>query len=427
MIKRAAAYLGLLAAYVTAAVVHARVVNVDVGRHDQSAYLAVARELARTHFEAPTNRMQMPLYPMLQALFLVDPGAPDDVVFPRAKLVNVALSVILVAILHLFFRRALPRLEALVATLATAFTVFVFRAGYVQTELLFYTLSFFLFVALGRLWERPSFAFAGLAGALAGLSFLAKGSVTPGLALFAAMFVARSAWLERSARAVAVRVAQLAAVAGAFVATTWPYLATSKRLYGEWLFNLSTRYAAWCDSWDQFMDLQARLGPWWTWGRYPERDLPSMGNYLRSHSLASMAEREVLGLGEVLGNAMIGHGYFEVIVLYLAFAWLSLRAGRGVRSIDPRSLPAFAIPYALLYLALFGFYAPIAAGPRFVLMIFLPVLYTALRAGAARAPSVVAFGRTIAWRDFNAFVLAVLVLHVAFVLPATIGRIYAGG
>src|SRR5439155_9752497 len=100
---------------------------------------------------------------------------------------------------------------------------------------------------------------------------------------------------------------------------------------------------------------------------------------------------------------------------------------RALRSIDARSDAAFAIPFALAYAVLFGFYAPIAAGNRFILMLFLPVLYTLIRHGAARRPSITIFGHTISWDTLNRFVLAVLVLHVLFVLPATIGRIYAGG
>jgi hypothetical protein len=88
---------------------------------------------------------------------------------------------------------------------------------------------------------------------------------------------------------------------------------------------------------------------------------------------------------------------------------------------------AFAIPYVLAYLALFGFYAPIAAGARFSCMLVLPVLHTALVAGARAQPSVTLGSRTVGWSAFNRFVLALAVLHLLFVVPVTIGRLYSGG
>src|SRR5947209_4355433 len=85
--------------YLAYAAVHATVVNVEVGRHDQGAYIGAALELARTHFEAPTNRNQMPAYPVLQAFF-VDPTLDVGASFARAKAVNVALSLALLGALH---------------------------------------------------------------------------------------------------------------------------------------------------------------------------------------------------------------------------------------------------------------------------------------------------------------------------------------
>jgi hypothetical protein len=346
------------------------------------------------------------------------------------------------------WRRALPQVETYVLLMATAFTVFVFRACYVQAEIPFYAVTFFGFVALCRLWERPSFGIAAVAGVFEGLAFAFKGSMEPGLALFATLFLAREAWTawraprtkhagepaRSGARAwatFATRVAQIATLLAAFLAPIAPYLAASKRLYGEWFFNVSTHYVAWCDSWDQFMDMQARLGPWWTWKRFPAGDLPSMRRFFATHTLWDIVVREVLGLGEVLGNALMGTGFLEVVAIYAAFLAVGLGFTRApvrwLRGIDPRSATAFVVPYVALYVGLFGFYAPIAAGSRFVLMLFLPIVYSLLKSGAARQPEVTALGRTITWRDLNAFVLVLLFLHVAFVLPATIGHLYAGG
>ena len=436
--RRAFAVTALLAiAYVAFALVHSSAVNTDMGRHDQGTYLWCARVLHETHFDVPTNRSQMPGYLYLQAL-LYPSNVTDAQLFTHAKRVSIALSVVLVSALCVFFARTLPKIEARVAMLVTAFTLFVFRASYVQAELLFYAVSFFGFVALCRLWTRPSIGTAVLAGLLEALAFLCKGSVQPGLALFAAMFLARAVWVARRDRAarhavrgLVMRVVEVAVLAGSFLAPLVPYLTKSKELYGSYFFNVNTRYVMWCDSWDDFLAYEARLGKWWTWGNLPVDQLPSMAIYLRTHSLVSIATREVLGVIEVVGNLILGTGYFEFLALYLVFAAIAFgftRAPwRSIRAFDLRSPVPFAALYALLYVAVFGFYAPIAAGARFSLMTFLPVFYTLLRAGSERAPSVTFGSRTISWRDFNVLVLVLAVLHVVFILPITIGRLYAGG
>jgi hypothetical protein len=432
------------ALYLVFAFVHAALVNTDPGRHDQGTYLWGARTLHETHFAAATNRSQMPAYLYVQALFYLDHAA-DAAVFARAKAVSIGLSLALVLALCAFFARALPRTEARIAMLVTAFTLFVFRAAYVQAELLFYTASFFGFVALCRLWERPSLGMAVVAGALEAFAFLCKGSVQPGLALFALLYLARAAWQARTIahprsarlRALAARLAEVGVLLASFFAPIVPYLQKSKELYGSYFFNMNTRYVMWCDSWDDFMAREVALGKWWTWGALPQSQLPSMGRYVREHSLGAIAAREVLGVLEVLGNLVLGTGYIEFLAIYLAFVAVAFGFTRtplrALAAIDPRSRVAFALPFALLYLGLFGFYAPIAGGARFSLMLFLPVFYTTLRAGAAaaagaeRGPSATFGARTVTWPQLNAVVLLLAVLHVLFVVPMTIGRLYAGG
>jgi hypothetical protein len=427
----------LAVAYVAFALVHSHVVNVDPGRHDQGTYIWCARVLHDTHFDAPTNRSQMPAYLYVQAL-LYPSNASDAEVFSHAKRVSIALSVLLVGALCAFFARTLPKLEARVAMLVTAFTLFVFRASYVQAELLFYTVSFFGFVAMCRLWTLPSLRTAALAGLLEALAFLCKGSVQPGLVLFAVLFLGRALMRARrggsirlAASGLSARLGEIAVLAVSFLGPLAPYLAKSKEMYGSYFFNVNTRYVMWCDSWDDFLAQEDRLGKWWTWSPLPADRLPSMAHYLQTHSLPAIAVREGLGVLEVLGNLVLGTGYFEFLVLYLLFAAFAsgfFRAPfRALRGIDPSSAATFAIPYALLYVAIFGFYAPIAAGPRFVLMLFVPILYTLLRSGASAAPSVAFGARTVRWHDFNVAMLVLAVLHVLFVLPTTIGRIYAGG
>jgi hypothetical protein len=369
----------------------------------------------------------------VQALF-IDPSAPLVAQFERAKGVSIALAGGLVILVSAFFARTLPRREAWLAGILAAFTLFAYRAAYVQAELLYYTFALFGFAALLRLWTLPSVTVAVAAGVFEAAAFLTKGSVQPGLALFAGLFTARAAWSVRrggTLRSFARELSYLATALATFALLTAPYLAESRARYGSLFFNVNTRYVLWTDSWEDFRTYEARLGGWWTWTALPQDQLPSMGHYLATHSLLAIAKREVLGLGEMFGNALMGHGYFEFTALLLTFAATSTGFTRApmktLRAIDPRSPAAFALPYALLYVLLFGFYGPIAAGPRFLLTLYLPVLYVILRWGASRAPSAPLFGRTVTWTFATDALLVLAVLHVLFVVPMTIGRLYAGG
>jgi hypothetical protein len=375
--------------------------------------------------------MQMPFYIYFQSFFL-DTSMSDEAAFARGKLVNIGLSVLLLGALHLFFRRTLPRREANVMSLVTAFTIFVFRAGYFQTELLFYTIAFFGFVALCRLWERPSLLLGVVAGVLEAAAYLTKGSVPPGMALFGALFAGReiaTAWRSREILPAAKNLAALALMPVSFVVTALPYLLTSKRIYGDYFHNLSSTYVLWFDTWEDFVAREHVLGNWHGWHALPEAAQPihSAFAYLATHSFFQIAEREMLGLGEVLGNVVIGHGYFEFLALFLGFAVLARPRGEKLAWSGERSDLVFVIPFVVVYTLLFGFYAPIAAGNRFILMLFLPLLWTLVRHGAARRGTARVLGREVAWEDFTRLVLVVAVLHVVFVLPQTITRIYAGG
>ena len=226
----------------------------------------------------------------------------------------------------------------------------------------------------------------------------------------------------------------LALVPASFFAVVAPYVRTSHALYGEWFYNLGSTYAAWADTWEETVANERVLGDWRKWHLLPEAIRPTHSalGYLRTHSLGQIVVREVRGFFEIVGNVIIGHGYAEFVFIYLAFFAVAFearrRTARGRPSVAlPGRTPLFEIAFLSLYVALFSFYGPISANSRFILTLFLPALYTMLRRGAVTRPTVTVCGRTVTWKTLNEFTFVLLVLHVLFVLPQTIGRIYAGG
>lgn len=425
----------LAVAYVVGAMAQARFVNVDYHRHDQDSYLDYARTQADTHFEMVGNRLQMPALPTLLALF-AKPGEDVGSFFARAKLVCVLVSVPLAALVCLTFFRTLPRLPALALSLVTAFFVFSFRAAYVQAELLSYTGIFALFLALCRMWKAPSWPLALGSGVLLAAAYLCKATALLGFYVFALTFGAREIYLFARTRSTShlANLGKAIVVFCTFFAASFPYAQNSKRVFGSYLYNMSSAYVMWCDSWDEFLEKQRALDLNLHGWQLPVDQVPSFANYVRGHTLGQMLTREALGLGEVLGNCLVSHGYAPVVLFYFAgTAWM-LASNRALRSRifrrDPRSLAPFVLPYLLVHFALFGFYGPIAAGNRFALAMFLPGMFVALETmSRACTPSDVIHigGRRFDWTSINRAALALLALELLGYYPWAIATHYSGG
>ncbi len=158
-------------------------VNTNMRKTDQGAYMRYAREMYESNYTVIGNRNRMPIYPFLQSLFY-RPGMSNEAFFIRGKYVNLILSLVLLTGLSFIFFHFFHWLHTVNSVLIIAFTVFIFKAAYFQTELLFYFINFCLFLLMWRLLQQPSYLFAILTGFVAGLAHLTKASIIPGLILF---------------------------------------------------------------------------------------------------------------------------------------------------------------------------------------------------------------------------------------------------
>src|SRR5580765_4243274 len=175
--------LALAGFYLAGATEHAKRVNNFKARGDQSGYLGDAEAVyANWHGRTPPlligERNRMPLYAGYLALFY-SPSISDDEFFVVAKRWNIYLSLVLLALTGVVLSRFLPPLPATNLLLIVAFGYFVFKAGYAQSELLFYFVFFLAFVLLLQVIGRNAgtaglFWRAGAAGAMAALAHLTK-------------------------------------------------------------------------------------------------------------------------------------------------------------------------------------------------------------------------------------------------------------
>jgi hypothetical protein len=432
----------LLALYQQGAVAQMRTQNTGPQWVDQGAYMSYVKRLVESGYNYPGDFNRMPMYPLLQSLFYT-PGMSDEQLFEEGRQRNIALSIGLLALIGLILRHYFTPLHTFNLLVITAFTVFVFKAGYFQTELLFYFLSFSMFVLMLRMLTQPSWGLAVLTGFVVGITYLTKASVVPALALFCAFFVAKTlvGWLRPSVsdaptphRAPVLQFAQVGLVVLLFVATVFPYIQEARARFGHYFYNVNTTFYVWYNSWDDVEHGTKKYGDREHWPDMPADEIPTMQKYLREHTPDQIWERMTDGLSHSITRACDGnsYGYCNYVLLYtgvvVGAVALNLRAywpaiRRNVIVI------LFCAAYFGFYMLSYAWYVPIADGRRFVLALFLPVMFSlslALHAPGFRERFVELFGRRVSWLTlFNLALLPVLAYDLYWILTFRVVNIMA--
>jgi hypothetical protein len=370
---------------------------------DQNAYLEYARKMRETDYVFVGNRNRMPVFPFLLSR-LYGPGETAAGILERAQAFCVALSAALLLILAAIFRRYFSRFETLSLVIATAFGVFLYRAGIVQVESLFFVVNFGAFVLLLQLLLTPRWSLALAGGATLGLAFLTKASALPAFACWAVVFVLQTFRLreftsEISGRYLFKRGALLMLVISTFLLVVWPYVWTSKERYGQFFYNVNTAHYMWCDSWREALTYSARLqGPPVDDPRLPE--LPSFSKYWRQHTAGEMIARFLTGLFKVTTRSLSVVGYYKFVAGFGIIALvLGLRRRSRARELLARQPFAviFCLMYFCVYVILFAWYSPVVTDSRFNLTLFLPFVFVAAIAIQKLAPeeTIVIRGRTV--------------------------------
>lgn len=361
-----------------------RSMSAPASQGDQSAYLGYARHLSESNYTVVEDRNRMPVYPFLLSL-IYRPELSETQFLARAQTFNVNLSILLLLFLFLILRKFLPPWCAVALLAATGFGVFLYRADKVQAEVLFYFISFCAFLLLLRMLMAPRWGLAVLTGATVGLAHLTKASVLPALALWIIVFVAQifgsfrkrpdgrltDAWRKAG---------MLLVVSASFLAVVFPYIRTSKRIYGQYFYNVNSTFVMWCDSAAEGWEFLSAHGDKDQWRQLPPEQLPSLAKYWREHSAAQIGLRLVHGLRRLATQNARAIGYYKfVIALLIASALLCARQSRRARHLlaEQPFAAAFCILFFSGYLLLYAWYDAIINDTRFVLSIFLPFVFVA--------------------------------------------------
>jgi len=409
----------ILAVYGFEAHARRRLMSTPASLGDQGAYLAHAQNMRESGYAYIAERNRMPVYPFLLSL-IYRPDLNETQSLRRAQAFNVNLSIVLLWLLFLIFRKFFPPFHAIAMLCATAFGVFLYRAVNAQTEVLFYCVSFGGFVLLLRMLIAPRWWLAALGGATMGVAHLTKASVLPALGVWIVVSLAQCICEFRvrgddGLRTAWRRFGMLLLVIATFLAVVFPYIQTSKRIYGQYFYNVNSTFVMWCDSSSEAWEFLSTYGDKAKWRELPSDQIPSFGKYWREHSIAQMAHRLIHGLRRVATQNLMPIGYYKFVVAFaVAAGILWLRQRQRARQLLRESpfAAAFCVLFFLAYLALYGWYDAIVNDTRFVLSIFLPFIFAAslfvLKMGRDRT---VAFaGRRLPFDQFFPGLLVCLAL-----------------
>jgi hypothetical protein len=439
-----------LLVFLNRAAVQGRLVNTDMESTDQSAYIRQGIEQRTSDFAYVNPRNRMPLYPGLLALFmdkepLVElrqayPESKDY--FPRAcaaffekgKKINSGVAVVLLVFLAAVFLVKFPRHHALNLWVLAAFGVIVFKAPFVQAELLYYMLTFSAFLICWRLFGRPSFALAILGGVLLGFGHLTKASVLPGVLVFAVFYPLDALWRRwRERMAPYSRILITILLVAGYAVVIWPYISQSKEMFGSYFYNVNSTFYMWCDSWTEAKSRTGGAGDRKSFPDLPPDQLPSLSNYLKTHTVGEVIMRPIKGFSVVFNSMKRAYGYLGPCLGYLAFAlFLVAVKWRLVwRLVARRPVPVLALAaYFSGYYFLIAWYSQIINGNRFILGLFLPFLFTVSVVIVKLAPRVrwrVAGHSVSVLTAFNVVMSAWIAVQVAMICLSRITWVYGGG
>ncbi|NLF00629.1 MAG: glycosyltransferase family 39 protein [Anaerolineales bacterium] len=340
--------------------------NTNSSSWDQRDYLKIGLWISRGIGFTDSNRN--PLYPLLLA-----PLATRDVrYFTMAKCVSLGIGCMGLVMTYYIARKYVGSVSALaVASLLMLNREYRYAAAHVDTEILLTPLFFAAWhsccealrsTVLGQDKGRC----ATIAGVLAGLAYLAKGT---GLLIPAVFF--GTLILLRGAKWLGNR--RIWFFVLGFIVVALPLWAYHLLEHGNPLYNINTTHYMWNDSWEENFT-------------YDLAELPTLFTYLQTHTVANAWERLSNGLRvaptqwyraielaplplqpQLGATVVVGLGILVLIGVFKHAhdSW----KGRGGHFV-------FSLSGILVYIVLFAWYHPISASPRFVLP-WVPVLYLA--------------------------------------------------
>lgn len=416
-----------------------RDVNVNMGSMDQFAYMAFAKRAYESGYTFTGNRARMPLFPWVQALFY-SPEMSDEAFFEQGKQISVLISIAGIAAIGAAFLLKFSKLYAFYSIAVIAFLCFALKAPWFQAEILFYTLFAFAFMLAVESIRRPKWYKSVGVGLLFALAHFTKASGLLGIAMYAGSFsVALLAEIYRR-RPNWQGLTQIILLATApliiFVAALFPYFNESKDRYGHYLYNVSTTFYMWYDYWAEAKEGTKAAGDRDGWPDMPDEDIPSLTKYLEEHTLAQIVQRFIKGADRMYNNACgsaDGPSQFGLCVhvgigalIILACVYANLADARFRPALHDVQIFVFVASLFAAYSFSFMWFASISSGPRFMLMLLIP-LFWSLGLALEAAPDSSSSGlKASHYRAIIAVMIAILLSQLYQLVVERAPQLYGG-
>jgi hypothetical protein len=384
--------------------------NYEVEPFDQGAYIAMSRRTEGSWYPWYSDGTRNPLFPWLAAALL---DTNDPAFFEKGKKLNVVFAICGTAAVGAFFSRRMGPLASLNATLLASLAALLPISTFFGAEAFFLVLFLFVCACGMRLLnENPVRLYLAL-GALLALAWLAKSSTTLFLGLFIVFsfgrlllrlaFKQNLPWHLRSpgwsARRFGVGLALCAAVYFALIS---PRLLHAQRTWGSPFYSLPS-FWFWVDDWEtcvsKYADCRSvRLA------ELPIEEQPTMRGYFHRHGISDALLRLEKGAIVRLRQLFHPEGKWRFSVekkskpkriilphrglyliglggLSLVMGALAISRGR-LRMVGPITLPVLlGLATFALYVLATGWYLPTGPGHRFIMTLYLPLLWMLAQGG----------------------------------------------
>lgn len=378
--------------------------NFSLDDYDQGAYRGMVEHLKGSWYPWYSDGTRNPLFPWM-ASWVLDPGQPDFLV--QGKKFNVLLAVLGTAVVGIFFRRRMGRLAAFNGTVLAGLGALLPISTFFGAEAVFMVLFLFVCVLAMRLLNDNPLWLYPLLGLTAALAWLAKPSTTPFLGLLicwsGVRWLLNGFWGDRlpwhlnaphwSGRRFVLGLGLLAMV---FAVLVSPRLLHAQRTWGSASYSLPG-FWFWADDWaacvEKYRDCRQV-----TLQHLPPEDQPTWRGYFLRNTPGEALHRLTTGAAKRLEQffhpegkwrfpydkhgkpkrVVLPHRGFYLIALGLLVATLTGMAvwqGR-LSAIGPVTLPILlALSTFAVYVLATGWYFPIGNGHRFIMTLYLPVLW----------------------------------------------------
>ena len=398
--------LAMIPLYLYAARAHTAKFNHDYFQNDQKVYLRMAQKLKSTHYTYFTSRQRTPGYPYLLSTIWDESYRPDKGAkvnsdwFERAKQFNINLSVYLLIALAVFFYFTVGgAIPSMLATSACAFLLYVFRAGYTQPELLYWTFNVVAYYLLMRMLWAPAWGLAIAGGAITALAYFVKAGTQPLMILFVVSYAFKLLWdwMYNKQRPSASLILKGALVPVVFMAVLAPYLYGTYKVFGNPFYSTYSEHLMWVrygeDSYktemyavmdagaaDKPLTEEAFQEAWGKLSKDPPPEIPTFSRYAKEQSLGDFIQRPIDGI--ITNEKRIKEHYPSV---YEFLEWLIMTA-IAIALLNIRQLWAHSLKYLPVviyvtgffagYLLLYGWYDGLRIGARLMLSLYVPAVFT---------------------------------------------------